>query len=273
MERLFQTYQFGEAGRQIYDFFWSDFADWYLEIAKLQVAASGDRAFHTADLAVRVFDTVLRLLHPFMPFVTEELWGHLKAACQAASPRFRPQHGGEWEDALIAARWPEPLADEGWEEENIRAFSLFQEVVRVIRNLRAEKNVKPGLKLAAVIVEGEERKGLFESLVPELAALAGLDPARLTVLQTLDGKPEGHVALVAGPVQVFVSLAGAADAQEEQARLRRELAEVESQIARLEALLAGDFANKAPAAVVAREREKLATYRETAEKIKLQLQG
>ena len=85
VERLFQTFQYGEAGRQIYEFFWSEFADWYLEIAKLQVADGGDRAFYTANLTVRVFDYILRLLHPFTPFVTEELWGHLKRACQEKS--------------------------------------------------------------------------------------------------------------------------------------------------------------------------------------------
>ena len=92
VDRLFSTYQYGEAGRQIYDFFWSEFADWYLEIAKLQIAESikgagqgGDRAFYTAYTLVRVLDASLRLLHPFTPFVTEELWGHLKQSAQARS--------------------------------------------------------------------------------------------------------------------------------------------------------------------------------------------
>ena len=80
VERLFQNYQYGEAGRQIYEFFWNEFADWYVEIAKLQLAQDDRMAFTTARNLVHVLDTCLRLLHPFTPFVTEEIWGRLKAA-------------------------------------------------------------------------------------------------------------------------------------------------------------------------------------------------
>ena len=80
VERLFQNFQYGEAGRQIYEFFWSDFADWYVEIAKGQLQEGGARAYTTAQTLVRVLDMSLRLLHPFTPFVTEELWGHLHKA-------------------------------------------------------------------------------------------------------------------------------------------------------------------------------------------------
>ncbi len=111
VERLFQGYQYGEAGRQIYDFFWSEFADWYVEIAKLQLAEGGDRAFYTARTLVQVLDISLRLLHPFTPFITEELWGHLKRASVAHSPRMAST--ADWADALIIARWPEPRTLEG----------------------------------------------------------------------------------------------------------------------------------------------------------------
>ena len=104
VNRLFESYQFGEAGRQIYDFFWGEFADWYIESAKIQMEEGGDRAFYTAWTLVRVLDRCLRLLHPFTPFVTEELWGHLKRACQAKSAAFNPEDG--WANALIVAGWP-----------------------------------------------------------------------------------------------------------------------------------------------------------------------
>ncbi len=122
-DRLFKSYQFGEAGRQIYEFFWSDFADWYLEIAKIQMAEGHDRAYYTATTLVRVLDACLRLLHPFTPFVTEELWGisncgigkGVQALCLA-----------QWmEEMLIGARWPEAGEPEGWEEEATRNFSLY----------------------------------------------------------------------------------------------------------------------------------------------------
>ncbi|MBW6473563.1 MAG: valine--tRNA ligase, partial [Anaerolineaceae bacterium] len=145
VERLFSNHQYGEAGRQIYDFFWSEFADWYLEIAKLQIADNPDRAFYTVQTLVKVMDNSLRLLHPFTPYVTEELWGHLKSACLEKSEHFSPKQG--WEKALIIARWPEALEIEGWEEEKIKYFNIIQEIVRTIRNIRTEKKIPPSKKI------------------------------------------------------------------------------------------------------------------------------
>ncbi|RPI23198.1 MAG: valine--tRNA ligase, partial [Chloroflexota bacterium] len=143
VERLFQGYQYGEAGRQIYDFFWSEFADWYVEIAKLQIASGGAPAYNTVLSLVNILDTSLRLLHPFTPFITEELWGHLKQAAQEKSiPASSPGHA--WEDALIVAQWPEPSAGQPWEPQAVADFDLVMDVIRSIRNLRAEKNVTPG---------------------------------------------------------------------------------------------------------------------------------
>ena len=102
VNRLFESYQFGEAGRQVYEFFWGEFADWYLEISKDQIVEGGDRAFYTVQTLVRIFDTCLRFLHPFTPFVTEALWGHLRSACVDVSDALAP--AGGWEDALIVAR-------------------------------------------------------------------------------------------------------------------------------------------------------------------------
>ena len=113
MERLFQSYQYGEAGRQIYDFFWSEFADWYIEAAKIQLAEGGDRAYYTAQTLVRVLDLCLRLLHPFIPFVTEEIWGNLRKALMD-TPLSGVASG--WGDGLIIASWPEPRQKEGWED-------------------------------------------------------------------------------------------------------------------------------------------------------------
>ena len=115
-------YQYGEAGRQIYEFFWGEFADWYLEIAKSQLAEGGDRAYYTASTLVRVLDACLRLLHPFTPFVTEELWQALKKA--ASTKGFSPfASESKWEEALIIAKWPEAQKQEGWEEEKVAQFS------------------------------------------------------------------------------------------------------------------------------------------------------
>jgi len=268
VERLFQNYQYGEAGRQIYDFFWSEYADWYLEIAKLQIAKGGDRAFYTAYTLVRVLDLSLRLLHPFTPFVTEELWGHLKRAASAHSDELAPKDG--WEAALIVARWPEPRDKEVWEAEMVTDFTLVMDVVRAIRNLRSEKNVKPDRRIPATLVSTEQA-AVLEHQADTIAALARLDVEALTVLPSLSDKPEGTIALVVGSVVVYLPLEGLVDISEERARLEKDLAETQSQIDRLEKLLISPFAEKAPKAVVQKERDKLAGYQETAEKLRAQL--
>ncbi len=267
VERLFQTYQYGQAGQLIYDFFWSDFADWYVEVAKQQLAQGGDRAFYTARTLAQVLDISLRLLHPFMPFVTEELWGHLHKALQTSPLASLAK---DWPIMLIVAPWPEPRDPESWETEKTADFTLIQEIVRSIRNLRAEKDVKPGKKLPAVFAAGERASMLLEQK-GVLASLAYLDAEKLEIHEILATKPENSTTDVVGPVEIYLSLSGLVDSAEERARLEKDLAETQSQIARLEQLLSSDFASKAPAAVVNKEREKLTAYKETAEKIKAQL--
>jgi valyl-tRNA synthetase len=267
VERNFQNFQYGQAGQLIYDFFWSDFADWYVEIAKGQLQKEESRT-QTAETLARVLDVSLRLLHPFTPFVTEEIWSHLREAI-LQSPI--SNLASDWSDALIVAKWPEPREPEGWEESKIADFTLVQDIIRSIRNLRAEKNAPMSKKLAATIVGGAKTE-LLKSQSEVMAALAALDTAQLSIVDALASKPDGAVTLVVGAVEVHIPLAGMVDESAERERLAKELAEAESQIARLEKLLSSDFANKAPAAVVAKEREKLAGFQETAEKLKGQLQ-
>ncbi len=267
VERLFQTFQYGEAGRQIYEFFWSDFADWYVEITKQQMQSDETRE-QTIRMLMDVLDASLRLLHPFMPFITEELWGHLRKAV-LDSPI--ADMAKDWPEMLIVARWPEAKAPEGWEERKTADFTLIQDIVRSIRNLRAEKNVSPAKRLVATLVSSEHAD-LLKQQSAVIAALAGLDPLQLSVLSDLPKKPEESAVLVVGPVEIYLPLSGMVDLDAERARLSKELAEAQSQINRLEKLLGSDFANKAPAPVVAKEREKLAAYKETAEKLQAQLQ-
>jgi valyl-tRNA synthetase len=266
VERLFQTFQYGEAGRQIYEFLWSDFADWYVEVAKGQLQNEATKA-RTVETLARVFDMALRLLHPFTPFVTEELWDHLRNATRN-SPFF--ELTADWPNALIVAKWPESREPERWEESKIADFQLVQETVRSIRNLRAEKGVAPSKRIAATVAAGA-KTDLLKEQSNVLALLAGLSDAELHIAESLTDKPSDAVALVIGPVEIYLPLAGMVDLAEEKTRLEKELKEAESHIQRLEKLLAGDFANKAPAHLVAKEREKLAGYQETAEKIRAQL--
>jgi valyl-tRNA synthetase len=274
VKRLFDGHQYGEAGRQIYDFFWSEFADWYLEIAKLQLSVGGDRAFYTVDVLVSVLDTCLRLLHPFTPFLTEELWGYLKKGCLKHGGKIGLEEvaQGNWPEALIVAPWPNPQAEEGWEMQAINDFTLLQEIVRAVRNTRAEKNVKPGQKIPAVIVAGEN-SDMLENEKISLATLARIDDNQLIIQKALNEKPENSVVLVASGVEIYLPLAGMVDLDEERIRLEKDLAEAENQINRLGKLLNSSFAEKAPENVVSTERNRLAEFKQTAEKLKKQLEN
>jgi valyl-tRNA synthetase len=176
----------------------------------------------------------------------------------------------DWPEALIVARWPEAREPEGWEESKIADFELVQEIVRSIRNVRAEKAVAPGKRIAATIVAGT-KIDLLKEQARVLTSLAGLSESELTVTESLAEKPKDAIALVVGSAEIYLPLAGMVDLAEEKTRLEKELKETQSHIERLEKLLAGDFAKKAPAALVQKERDKLAGYHQTAEKIKSQL--
>jgi len=270
VDRLFGKHQYGEAGKQTYEFFWSEFADWYLEIAKLQSQEGGPRAWTTAWMAVHVFDTCLRLLHPFTPFVTEELWGHLQRACRASAGTFAPEGG--WEPALIVARWPEPRPEQAWEAEAVTRFQLIQQLVTAIRNARSAKGVEPGRRIEALIQAGD-LAAMLQGEAPALAALARLDPEKLKIEARLEAPPEQSVPLTVGPLQVFLPLAGMVDLDQERARLAHELEQVRSQITRLQGLLAGPFAERAPSEVVQAERKKLEDMQRSGEQLQEQIQA
>jgi valyl-tRNA synthetase len=237
-----------------------------VEVAKEQLKDDATQA-RTVDTLARVFDMSLRLLHPFIPFVTEEVWGHLRRAVldSGASHIF-----DDSPHALIVAKWPEARELEGWEQAKITDFELIQEIVRSIRNLRAEKSVAPSKRIAATIVSSD-KVDLLKAQSSTIAALAGLDHSQISIYQLLKEKPQDSIALVVGSVEMYLPLAGMVDLANEKVRLEKDLKEAESHIERLEKLLSSDFANKAPAALIQKERDKLAGYKDTAEKIKSQL--
>lgn len=268
VERLFQNYQYGEAGRQIYEFFWSEFADWYIEIAKLQLRQGGDKAYYTAQTLARILDISLRLLHPFTPFVTEELWGHLKQAAIYHGSLYEPRGG--WPEALIIAPWPSAQPPEGWEKEKIASFLLIQEIIRAIRNARSEKGIPLNQAIPASLVSARYFDLLTEQ-ADVISRLANLDAGHLEIKRSLSQKPEDRFPLVVGEIEIYLSLAQKIDRSAERQRLMIELEQVEKQIERLNQLLAGDFSRKAPAQVVEKERQKLINFQTAAEKLRNQI--
>jgi valyl-tRNA synthetase len=267
VERLFQNFQYSEAGRQIYDFFWSEFADWYIEIAKLQMSEGSDRAYYTASTLARVLDACLRLLHPFAPFVTEEIWDTLRETLKD-TPMSEISAG--WQEHLIIAAWPEARASEGWEDTVNTDFYLVQETIRSIRNIRAEKNVKPNRHIPAFLAAGD-KTDLFRKEKNIISALALVDPDKFEISNSLPQKSDDQIGLAIGPVEIYLPLEGLVDRSEERDRINKALNEAESQASRLEKLLASSFAERAPAEIVQKEREKLINFKETVELLQKQL--
>ncbi|HMM40878.1 MAG TPA: valine--tRNA ligase [Thermomicrobiales bacterium] len=234
--RLLEEYQLHEAGRALYEFIWSEFCDWYIEAVKVRLYADPPDPVVPQTLAY-VLERTLRLLHPFMPFVTEELWQQLP-------------HPG---DALIVADWPEPGA--GYPEAEA-SFELLRDAAREIRNARSEHGVDPGRRIRAVVYPGAAR-ATFEDLAAELQFFGRIDQG---AYELRDGEPEApgkSAALVVGGATIYLPLAGMVDLAAERARIEKEVTEVEAEIARVDAMLGNEqFVAKAPEKVVAVQRER-----------------
>ncbi len=242
--RLIEEWQLGEAGRQLYEFLWNEYCDWYIEAAKIRLYGEDEKAAQaTRQVLAHVLEQSLRLLHPYMPFVTEAIWGHLEAVSKRG-------------ESLMTSRWPQAmpeLRDQGTEED----FGRLQEIIRAIRNARSEYNVTPSRRISAMISAGEQL-ALLQDNLSLLLELARLDPAQVTLAESLPA-PEKAVTLTAGGVTVYLPLAGLVDLAAERKRLEKELAKLEQQIRRSQELLSREgFVQKAPAQVVQRERDKLA---------------
>jgi len=255
--RLMDNYQLGEAGRQIHDFLWGEYCDWYIEISKIRLYGGDERAKEVAlQVLLHVLERTLRLLHPFMPFVTEEIWQHL-----------RGERGEGREESIMIAPWPE-ADEEAIDEEAEGQMGLIMDIVRAIRNARTEYGVEPSRRIEAIIAAGGQR-GLVASQADVIAALARVGADKLHIEERLEGRPTRASALVVGGVEVYLPLAGMVDLERERERLAKEMEGVKGEIARAEKLLADEeFLAKAPPQVVGREREKLAGYREKWDKLR-----
>jgi valyl-tRNA synthetase len=247
--RLLGDFNFGEAGRVIHDFIWDELADWYIEAYKI-LAPHGQS---DGALLAQVYDKVLRLLHPYAPFVTEELWQRLTTGLSK-----RPI-------ALMVADWPTPaeVADPAAEA----AWSDVIALTRAVRTMRAEYRIEPARVVPAFIAAPTpERAAFWRANASVVAALPGTRLQPIEVLETANDTPSdraaGSIATVAGGVELLVPAEGLFNVATELDRTSRELNEASKHVQRLEQLLASDFGHKASPETVQRERERLADQRE-----------
>jgi valyl-tRNA synthetase len=242
--RLFEAHQYGEAGRQLYDFLWAEVADWFVEACKVRLYGDDPEAAEVArQVLVAALSDSLALLHPFMPFVTEAVWQHLP----------HPPGSG---DSLMLGPWPAPGRTDADAE---AGFSLVQELVRGVRNVRAEYNVEPGRRVAAIVCAGPSA-AILRQQAPVIAFLGRLDPDRLVIAESVAAPEEAHATVVSGEgVEAWLPLAGMVDLERERRRLSDETAAARADVDRLRAVLGNEqFVARAPAAVVERERDRLA---------------
>jgi len=200
--------------------------------------------------------------------VTEELWQHLRRAGAASAGRFAPPEG--WGEALITAAWPE--AGPELQEEGVEQFEVVREIVTAIRNVRAEKDIPASTRLTATFVAGAHA-GLLESQRALLASLGRLDPEGILIREELAVRPGDAIPLVVGAVEVYLHSAGTVDRHAESLRLQKELSDAEAQIDRLRKLLESEFATRAPAPVVDKERAKLAELEQARARLAEQIRG
>jgi valyl-tRNA synthetase len=252
---LMQDFQFGEAEQQIYDFVWSKFCDWYIEIAKIRLR--GQLTPSPLPFLVNTLEKALRLLHPFMPFITEELWQSLKVRL------LRPDTIGACNDTMkmpasimIA---PYPLAgDKSFAPEAERVMDSVIEIIHSIRNARAQYKVKPGKWIEAQVYTGELLSGLVNE-AHMIETLAKVCPLAILGRQERESTKGKVLVLVLKEAEVVLPLAGMVDQLAEEQRLLKEGEEIKGRIAQLKARLRDKaFLSKAPAQVIEKEKQKLA---------------
>ena len=248
VDEAVSRYRLNEALGHVHDLVWRDFCDWYLELIKPARGEDGlpgaAMDHETAALAVEVYEKMLQLLHPFMPFITEELWWKL-----------RPREASE---ACMTSAWPLANAAET-DAEAARVFGVAQEMISGIRAVRNDYNVPPGREIAAAVNVDADDAPLETALAAHAGYFARLARAsELTVGRGL-AKPRASAAVVVGRSEVFVPLAGMIDLDAERARLEKEIAQKEGFRSGVERKLSNaSFVERAPADVVEKERQKIA---------------
>jgi valyl-tRNA synthetase len=251
-------YRLNEALLAIYDFTWHDFCDWYVELIKPRLYKSDDPAEREATLALalQIFETALRALHPFMPFVTEELWQQI-ASIKGLDLNLKKPHSVMWQDY--------PEAEKGYtDREAEKRMKLIQDVVQAIRNIRAEMKVPPQAQ-ADILIKAPQ--AACDALEAEFNLLATM--AKVGKMQKADVKPSASASAVLNDLELYVPLEGLIDLDVEKVRLDKEINRCEGTLRGVAAKLSNpEFINKAPRSIVEREKNKKSDIEITLKRLK-----
>jgi valyl-tRNA synthetase len=254
VRKAIDTYRFNDAASAVYQFLWHEYCDWYLEIAKrsLYQPESPEAKAVTQRTLVETLETTLRLLHPFMPFISEELWQRLP-------------HKGE---SIMIAAFPKATR-KGRDPEAERLMAPVLDFVSAIRTVRSESRISPAVELMVTVrPAGPDVAG---GLAGRVAMIGSLARAAITVSRD-GGRPAGSAVATTPSGDVFVRLEGVVDFEAERQRLRKEIERARKEITFLEGKLnRPEFVERAPAEVVERERERLAEQRQIEQKLSASL--
>ncbi|MBI0110082.1 valine--tRNA ligase [Lactobacillus sp. W8093] len=253
--RLFDDYQFGEAGRELYNFIWNDFCDWYIEMAK--VALNGDNQelkTRKQDNLIWILDQILRLLHPIMPFVTEKLWLSMP-------------HDGE---SIMVAKYPEPHAE--FENEPARRDMAFLiEIIKAVRNIRMEVNA-PLSSSIDIMIQLEDAKNERILTDNEDYVKNFLHPKELTISTQIAAPKLAKTAVISG-AQIFVPLADLVNIADEIKRMTKEEKDLQAEVERSTKKLSNQgFVAHAPEAVINKEKAKKADYENQLQSVQERIQ-
>ena len=250
-----ENYTFGDMARGVQQFFWNEVCDWYVEVTKARL--KGEGRLQAQRNLIFVLDTSIRLMHPLMPFVTEEIWDNMPASVLDLDAEGNVDRA----EALMIAKWPEPADYAKYVDEDAeRAFELCRAVVSAARATRSRYRLSPKAELDVVVRAGAEDIEKLESLRSTIEPLA--NTASL-VMGTDVEKPAASIAVVDSGVEVFVVLEGKVDLSAEKARLEKEIAAAQKELAGCEKTLANEgFVAKAAPAVVQKKRDRAAELKE-----------
>ncbi|MEW9122607.1 MAG: valine--tRNA ligase [Thermotaleaceae bacterium] len=251
MTENLDKFELGIAVQKVYDFTWNEYCDWYIELVKPRLygddTASKKRALYILTL---VLENILKLLHPFMPFITEEIWQHLPTTQQ---------------DSVMIAPWPQHDQWYSFEADEA-AMEMIMEAIRSIRNIRAEMNVIPSRKAKVILVATEESYPVIEKGREYFITLAGA--SEVVLQKDKVNIPEDAVSAVVPGLEIFIPLDDLVDFEKEIERLEKERAKLEGELKRLHGKLSNQgFLAKAPAAVVEEEKSKMASYQQMMDKV------
>ncbi len=262
----FDSYRFDMAARAVYEFVWDEYCDWYLELAKVQIAEGGERAAATRHTLLTVLETVLRLAHPIIPFVTEELWQAVaplagKSPDEAPTLRYPGPPLGKGGASIMLA--PFPKSDPTRQDAGAAAeMATLKELTNAVRNLRGEMNLSPAQKVPLYLEGPAEQAHRF---APYMKLLG-----RLALVKVVDTLPEGDAPVaIVGNWRLMLHIEIDRDA--EIARLDKEIARLDNEIAKATTKLSNaSFVDRAPAAVVDQEKKRMADFAATLGKVREQ---